>query len=154
MATTAAASHLSIASLKAFERHPNTLPMRAAVIAARIAATALRAEVDAYTLPVFAQFAFTNQHDGSAITAPGDLYLSGDKAECDRFYAACDAANRAHGHHLPDGYCPALVAEEAVRQAERALLNHAKALLGIDFLAGSLEIRARALALLLDPPRG
>ena len=153
MPATATAAPLSIASLKAFERHADTLPLRAAVIAARIAAKATRAEVDAYILPVFAGFVFADKRSGKAIASPEQLYLCDDEAECSRFYAACDAAHRAHGHMLPDGYCPALVAEEAVRVAERTFLAHVKVVLGVDFSAGQLDVRARALELMLHPPR-
>lgn len=141
---------LSIATIKAFERDPKTKALRAAALAARDAVPVVRAEVDAYYLPIFATYDFRSQHTGERITRLDDLYLSGQEALCAELFAALDVANREHGHDLPAGVCPALVAETEAMKAENALLFHASGFFGITFTCHS--VRDEALALFLAPP--
>lgn len=143
---------LTMASLKAVERNRETIVLKAAVLALRERAVRVRAEVDAYTAPVFARFEFRSKYDGAPITRPADLYLSGDEAGCAEFFAACDLANREHGYELPAGHCPALVAENEVLKAERQLLEHYSKALGTDFAGTWGELREKALALFLGGP--
>lgn len=146
-------SDLTIDNLRALERDPMTLALKAAVLVRRERAAILRAKVDAYVAPVFARFAFVSKHDGRPIVRPDELYLSGDEAGCAEFYAACDVAHREHGHNMPTGYCPALVAEHDVIKAEQALLEHYGKRLGVDFAGSYGELRQKALTLFLDGPQ-
>lgn len=156
-----AAPALTVASLRRFERDPVTRALRAQVIVLHELAVKRRAEVDAYIAPVFARFEFYADRwperrscGGERITNPRDLYLSADDAQCARFYAACDAAHREHGHQLPEGHCPALRAENDAISAENALLAHAALSLGIEGLGDTYgELRDRALALFMHPPQ-
>lgn len=56
---------------------------------------------------------------------PRHVYLLPDEAAA-RYFADCDAAYRDAGWtDLEPGYCPALIAEELQRHAERALIDAA-----------------------------
>lgn len=73
------------------------------------------------------------------ITDPKLTYLSTDEAACQRYFAECNKRTRAAGlkpDDMPDEYCPALVAEDIQRRAERALLDSGGTLFG--FTADSL----------------
>lgn len=100
------------------------------LIQAEQKATETRRAVDAYIAPVFARFSFTNKWKGGPITKPDDLYLTDE--DCEPFYRACDVAHREHGHDLPEGHCPALIAEHEQVIAETALVEAAGELLGFE----------------------
>lgn len=78
------------------------------------------------------------------ITDPKLTYLSTDEAACQRYFAECNKRTRAAGlkpDDMPDEYCPALVAEDIQRKAERALLDSGGALFGFaadDLVSGDL----------------
>lgn len=119
--TTTTNSKLTIANLKKVERDAKTLALRANLLLAREVAAQTRVQVDAYIAPVFAKFEFYADRSGERLTSPDRLYLVADlnAPEVKAFDAACSAAHREHGYDLPDGYCPALVAEEEVRQSRK-----------------------------------
>lgn len=145
--------NLTIASVKAFYAAGAHLVLMAAVLAGREHAEKVREHVDSYTEPLFATFSFTDTYTGEPVTRSKDLFMSDDDEGCEAFYAACDKAHKAHGFELEPGYCPALMAENAVIDAERALLEAAAVHYGIDFdNIYNLELRAKALDLFLNPP--
>jgi len=107
-----------------------------AVVMAQAAAIVTRARVDAYIAPLFQARTFHVREQwraaGITIKTPADLYLTEDNDPAvAEFFAACDAAHRAHGFTGPAGYCPALIAERAVIQAEWALMDAADPLFHI-----------------------
>lgn len=108
------------------------------VLMARAFAQTERARVDAYINPIFETYGFTyaekwieRGRPAGLIAKREDLYLSDDEPQIAHFYAACDAAHRAHGFTGPAGHCPALVAEHLVRQAERLLVELAEPIAGL-----------------------
>lgn len=62
---------------------------------------------------------------------PKQVYLMND-ADSTVIFAEYDAATKAHGFDVPSGYCPLLMAESAVIQAERNLLLAARYITNID----------------------
>lgn len=135
-AATNARPRVSLEEFKRFARE--TAPAARAVLMARAFAEVERARVDAYILPLFATFRFEYRGDLAArcgcsgpILSPRELYLCDDEAQVQAYFAACDAAHRAHGFTGPDGHCPALRAEQLRREAERALIELAAPLFGI-----------------------
>jgi hypothetical protein len=127
-------------------------PVAKAVLLARAFAALERQRVDAYIAPIFASYGFTygaiarGQLTG-LIPTQKDLYLADDGPQMAAYYAECDAAHRAHGFTGPDGHCPALTAETLVRDAERALMDQALPLFGIEDVYG--DDRAKYLELLI-----
>lgn len=71
-------------------------------------------------------------NEGNRITDPKRAWTICDE-QAEGYYAKCDNANLAAGHDVPAGYCPALMAEENQRQAERSLIQVAEPLTGITF---------------------
>jgi len=68
---------------------------------------------------------------GNQILDNNRAYRINDKQAAD-YYKLCDLALREAGYDLPDvGYCPALMAEEEQREAERQLVDAVAPLLGI-----------------------
>jgi hypothetical protein len=127
-----------------------TRPLAKAVLMAQAFADVERERVNAYIKPLFLSFMFTDE-DGKPITDPDRLYLSADDAGAKTYYEVCDREHRAHGFDGPEGFCPALVAEELQREAEQALLNELGKFTGIDGMDynRSLEIRKKALDMAL-----
>ncbi len=70
------------------------------------------------------------------------------------WYALCDQLHAQNGYKLKPGFCPALVAANVARKAEQTVLDLLGALVGCsgDDFNRSLEMRAKALELVLDPP--
>lgn len=127
------------------------------VVMAQAFAQCKRAQVDAYIAPVFELFDFypseTNLAHGlkrERITNINRLYLTDlDSDEYKKFLAECDKENRAHGFTGPIGHCPALIAEELQRIAERALLESMSPLFDVEFGDTYGENRVNALDLAL-----
>lgn len=70
------------------------------------------------------------QVDGRRITEHADAWLLEDGTLSDyRSRMAC--LIRAAGHVVPDGFCPALMAEEFQRKAERALVDASTEFFGV-----------------------
>ena len=151
--------NLTVATVKAFYANEENLALVAKVLAARLVAEATREAVDAYIEPLFATYEFYADQlpcdSGRKLTSSRDLWLSKDDEQAAKFYAACDAAHAAHGWELPGpGYCPALMAENEVIEAENELLKAAAEHFGLPFdgMNGSLELRAQALDLFTSIP--
>jgi hypothetical protein len=128
-----------------------------AVVAAQAFAQCERERVDAYIQPVFELFDFyvdakflDRGRPQERITDIRRLYLTDlESAEYKAFMHECDVEHRKHGFKGPEGHCPALVADALRIKAENALLEAVGALFGVDFIATSLEHRAKALETLL-----
>lgn len=137
---------------KAFSK--KTAPAARAILMARINAEMTRERVNAYIAPVFASFAFTYGPLGEKcgltgkIETPENLYLCGNEEMLAAFYAASDVAHREHGFTGGVGYCPALIAENLVIEAENALIELAEPLFGIKGYALGRE-RTKYIELLL-----
>lgn len=147
---------LTIATLRLFNESAATRTLRHEIKIARARARTTRLRVDSYTMPLFASFGFVHARTGEPLANPQRLYLAGPEGEelearVAEYYAACDAANAAHGHDVPTGYCPALIAEHAATAAESALLAHAETILGVDLRTAPLDLRTRGLELFLNP---
>jgi hypothetical protein len=122
-----------------------------AACAAKAFADSERERVSAYVKPLFAAFSFTDDLTGSGekLTDPNRAYLSEDDEKAARFYAACDKAHREHGFTGPEGFCPALVAENLQMKAEDALLKSLCEFAGMSW-PYNLKLRAKALGLALS----
>lgn len=146
----------SLNEFKAFSRKNAGLAM--AVIAAQAFAAAERARVDAYIVPIFESFKFEFMGElasqaglSGPIASKNDLYITEDEEKVAAYYAACDVAHRANGFDGPDGFCPALCAENDLVKAENALIDAGCELLGLDSSALIYgETRAKMLELLLE----
>lgn len=128
-----------------------------AVCQAQAFAECERKRVDAYQLPIFKRYNFKVREEWlkpdsrhqQTIDSPRDLYLSDQEELCAQYYAECHAANIAHGWKGNPDHCPALVAENLLMEAQRALLESGAELLGMDLTACYGDLRKRALDLLL-----
>jgi|SRR5690606_31684368 len=151
---------LSIPVFKAFFKRPDTRALVEALKKAKVTAKETRTKVDAYIAPVFEDCGpfpvdpdkLSRRGGPAFVETPDKLYLCSDEARCNAFYAACDRAHKEQGYRLPEGYCPALVAEHAVTKLENALLDHAKACKILPGPIYSLELREKALDLFLNAP--
>lgn len=113
-------------------------PLAEAVLMAKAFAQLERERVNAYVLPIFAEYEFYTDLEAKRdcklerIADPRNLYLSENEKLVADYYAACDHAHREHGFTGPAGHCPALTAENLLMQAERFLLDAGCKLFGID----------------------
>lgn len=107
--------------------------------------------VDAYIKPIFERFEFFEEETGERITDEDHLYLADLQSDTIKeYYAACDKAHREHGFDGPMGHCPALVAADLQRQAERLLLDSFEEFFGLEGVAScSLEAWDKTLDLAL-----
>lgn len=143
----------SLSQFKTWARQNHELAQ--AVCAAQAFAECERQRVDAYVLPIFKSYTFIVGLTGvrrklvEYVTSPRDLYLCTDEALCKKYYAECDQAHRAHGFKGQDGFCPALVAESELVDAQNALIKSGAELLGIDGADVHGEHRKQMLHLLL-----
>lgn len=143
-------------------------PAVARLLAAQVKAEAIRKTIDARHAPIFAKYEFYNEletrrndspkkpagyyAERRRLTNPDQLYLSTDEEQTARYYAECDAANRAAGYDGPADTCPALVAEHEVIRTENALIEIAAPLLSFDENAKSRiygDLRKRLLETLI-----
>lgn len=122
-------------------------PLAEAVCLAQAFAEMERARVDAYEIPLFLSFGFTDK-TGKPLEIPEELYLCKDEAKCMEFYAASYKAHRAHGWKGREGHCPALTAEHLVIDAQNSLLKAGENLMGVEFTR-SMKTRAKALELFM-----
>lgn len=128
-----------MATLSQFKRWARTAaPLASAVLAAQAFAELKREQVDAYVRPIFDRYAFQYRGDlaeklklSGPLPSPKELYLCDDEPGLKAFYADCDDAHRAHGFTGPAGHCPALVAENLLMEARRALIEQAEPMLGV-----------------------
>lgn len=143
----------TLQEFKVWSKKNRTLALE--VCAAQAKAEVTRERVDAYVQPILERFAFKKDLDilkdvpdfGEPITTVRDLYQTEDP-RLPEFYAACQQAHKDHGYQLPDGYCPALVAENEYIKKQNALLEAGSDLLGVD-LQAVYELRGKAIDLLL-----
>lgn len=140
-------------------------PLALAVCTAQAAAEVTRKRVDAYVKPIFESFAF--QYCGDLVDkvnasrpgthvgplpSPEELYLCDDPRVMD-FYKACHEEHIRQGFdsikNKEVGYCPALIAEHLLIDAQSTLIEAAEPLFGIE--AGRLigEDRKKYLDLLI-----
>lgn len=129
------------------------------VCLARAFAATEKERVDAYILPLFATFEFTKDRKGckrdgeleptgEKITDPEQVYLSTNEELCVEYFAASDAAHRAHGFDGPDGFCPASIADHDVGRAEHLLIVALGEFAGFDgHEVSKPELRTKALEL-------
>lgn len=144
MMTTTTTNKLTVRKLKSWAR--TNLELATLALKAKVFADLERERVNAYILPIFASYGFTNDLDGSGalLTDPRKLYLSSDEERCTIYFADCDRAHREHGYEGEAGTCPALVAEDLQIKAENLLLDSLGKFIGVD-VPLSLELRAKAL---------
>ena len=127
----------TLAQFQQFARDVAPAARAVLILMARVFAQMERARVDAYILPIFERYQFTDGlsdggHRGQPITTPAHLYLSTDEAQVAAYFEECDRAHRAHGFCGPQGHCPALTAENLVVKVERALIELATPLFGVE----------------------
>lgn len=126
-----------------------------AVCMAQAFAECERERVDAYIKPIFESFGFVYGNDLAArigLIGPlpwKDLYLCDDMEMLARYWKACDTAHRAHGFTGPDGYCPALIAEDKLIKAQNKFLRLGCDLFGLEDIPSMSAHRAKMLDLLL-----
>lgn len=130
-----------------------------AVCKAQPIAEVTRKKVDAYIKPIFDQFEFyvSEEFDGrpgnagERILTPRDLYLTDlNTPTVAEFYAACDAEHKRQGFDdLEPGFCPALIAENLLIEAQNALMEAANPLFGLAQNPYMPEDREKYLKLLL-----
>jgi len=100
-----------------------------AYLAARAKSEVLAEKVAAIGAALLAEFVLTDE-DGDRITDPADAWTCRDE-DAAGYYAELEARTNAeipHGHGA--GFCPALVAASAMRDAEDVLLTAMGPLLG------------------------
>lgn len=132
------------------------------VCQAKALALVTRERVDAYIKPIFDSFNFKYSGEsvekiedrggesilGKPLPSPRELYLC-DDPRIEEYFAACDAEHRRQGYtDLQPGYCPALVAESLLIDAENALMEAANPLFGLSY-SPSGEDRDKYLKLLI-----
>ena len=115
---------------------PAIVSLTESYLAARVAAEAMREQVDALRTPLLTEIElYADLSDGRRITAPRDYWLSEDNAALARYYQECDRREKAAGlkpDDMPVDSCPALVLEEAQLAAEHELITASGAPFGID----------------------
>jgi hypothetical protein len=108
-----------------------------AYLIARAFAETMRAKVEAVEAKILAECPILDE-EGQPITKGRDLWKTDDSAHsaslCADFYAEKNVRLRRLGikpADMPDTHCPALVAEETQRQAERLLIEVSGAKFGV-----------------------
>lgn len=102
----------------------------ALVLASRALAKSLREEVDAIKRELLATGDYTDQYKGGRVTEPSkDWHISDDESAS--YYESLAQLIAAAGHEVPEGYCPALMAESAQRDAEHALIEASRPFFGV-----------------------
>lgn len=139
-------STLNVAKLKTWARTNRSLAMM--VAKAMAFAQVERERVDAYVVPIFVRYGFTDSDTGETLTDPRKLYLSNDEKRCAEFYAEVAIAHRANGWDGDPEFCPALVAEDLQTKAENLLLESLGKRIGVDGFY-NLDLRKRVLDLSL-----
>lgn len=107
---------------------PKTRQCVADVHAARRNADRLRDELDRNVYrPLLAEAQLRetrNGREGPVITEVERLYLSEDDEGCRKFYNACSDRIEQLGYDVERGYCPALIAQRRLMEAQKALVSH------------------------------
>lgn len=122
---------------KAFARDHAELAY--AVAMAQAFAQVERERVSAYIQPLFELYdfyvcdQFAERIGRERITDPDRLYLTDlESPQYLDFVEQCDVEHRKHGFTGPKGHCPALVADELRRVAERTLIGEGCRFMGIE----------------------
>jgi hypothetical protein len=148
--STPATTALTIASIKRFNRDPMTAQLRDQLTKTRKEAARLRLEVDTLLAPIFAQYTFVDI-EGETIKSEDMLHCT--DRDCKDWDAARHNALTAAGYDTTERQCPALVAEYEQIKAERALLDHATAMLNTGANYGSIwdaNLRKQAIELFMN----
>ena len=122
----------------------------AEVLVKRARAEVLREEIDALKVKILTAGDFRHMDDDSRrILDPSEGWLINDE-QAPAYFAALERETAAAGHDVPAGYCPALMAEMALVEAERALLEVAAPFLGTteDRLSHNMDRRRKVIRLL------
>lgn len=101
-------------------------------LAARAVAEVTREEVDAIAARILAENTYMSQYTGDRITEPRRAWMM-DEVVFAGYAALVDAAVRAAGYDPEPGYCPALVAENTLLKAERALVTASEPFFGTSY---------------------
>lgn len=121
----------------------------AEVLVKRARAEVLREEIDALKVKILTEGDFRHMDDDSRVLDPTNDWLINDE-QAPTYFAALERETAQAGHDVPAGYCPALMAESALVEAERALLEVAAPFLGVTEaqLSRNMERRRKAINLL------
>ncbi len=106
-------------------------PLAATAIAARVIAEDLRARVDAIANEILANGVYVSEYDGAIIAERAKAWTMGEAAH-KAYCVALEAQIAAAGMVAPPTYCPALVAEQVLQDAEHALLEAGRAIPGCE----------------------
>lgn len=101
----------------------------------RALAETMREKVDAVYREILTEIPVYAEDRGDRVYTYQLLYLCSDDALCEKIYAEGNKRLRAlklKPDDMPDGYCPALVAEDKQVKIETALIDAAGAKFGID----------------------
>jgi hypothetical protein len=110
-------------------------PHAMAVLALRLRAQAIRAQVDEVAAAILRDDVALFDDAGERILEPARYWLAKDDAALAAYYAAQNQQLRAAGikpAQMPDDNCPALVAEHAVIKAERQVAEGMAELVGLE----------------------
>lgn len=102
------------------------------LLAKKTVASYLRKQVDERANAILAQKEYRDD-EGKRITENQWSWMIADDNESKKFIDLVDQANRAAGWDGPEGYCPALVAEDEERKAVVELVNAAEPLTTIQY---------------------
>lgn len=100
------------------------------VLLAMARAELLREQVDGLARKVLAAGNYTSEYTGRRITNPRDAWTMSARLR-PAYHALIDTELRAAGFNVPDGYCPALMAEVDQRNAEHALIEASRPFFGV-----------------------
>lgn len=94
------------------------------VLTARAQAEVIREEIDAIKLRLLTEHAYTDETDGKRVTEPKYDWCM-PQEQFTGYLALLEEGTREAGYDVPKDFCPALMAEETLRKAERALIDAA-----------------------------
>lgn len=98
-------------------------PLVNAYLLALAVAQVERKRMDRLDTELLGEFKLHNQYTGQLITKPNEAWMV-DMKEAEPYHAERNRSIRAMGYRsVPDGYCPALVAENRVIKCETAMLQ-------------------------------
>ena len=112
-----------------------------AYLMARARAEVMTEKVDAVyediltETPLYADLEMRGHDEPFQILKPKDMYLSTDEDFCAEVYAEANKRLREMGlkpDDMPDGHCPALVAQNLQRDCEWLIIDNAAEMLGYD----------------------
>jgi len=106
------------------------VPAVTTLLAAMTVAETLREKVDAIKQRHLDAEVYPHQDTGERITEPKRDWLIADE-DWKLYHAKVDADVRAAGFDVPEGYCPALMAEHAQSNAQRALIEASEPFFGV-----------------------